>query len=197
MSIKKLAAGFFLGLGIWLFAAGNAHATEGQIELRNQIKEDSRCYAVSGYLPGEAQYNIVVICRDLIYPATAEATRYVVWITPTNSNTPQRIGELAFGKVLLKTKTPFSSMFVTQEKDTNVKTPSGTTVLRGNVRNIPFLDPNGTAAPSVLEPEATLSPSPTPAARGNVLSVFRTGAFITIAAIFIIIVMLVLVKPFK
>lgn len=197
MSKRKFVFSTAIGLFLTVFASKSVFASEGQIELRNQQQGQAHCYAVSGYLPGEAQYNILVICRNLVYPVSPEALKYVVWMTPSNGSAPRRLGDLAFGKVTYKTNIPFSSMFVTQEKDVNINAPTGPTVMRGNVRSIPFLEA-GSEPQLTDEPEATVSPSPSPAPRRtNVLSFLRSGAVLTVIAIFVVLLMLILVKPFK
>lgn len=196
MNIKKVSLGLLIATFFILIAGKATFASEGQIELRSTTGSQAQCYVLSGYLPGEAQYNILVICRNLIYPVSPEALRYVVWMTPTDGTAPKRLGDLALGKVTYKTNIPFSNMFVTQEKNTNINAPTGPTVMRGNVRPIPFLE--GTSQPQPdSSAEPILSPSPTPAPRSNVLSFLRSGAVITVISIFLILLMLILVKPFK
>lgn len=194
---KTLFTLLLVGIAM-IIASRSTSASEGQIELRNTTGSPSNCYALSGLLP-DTNYNILVICRNLLYPADPEAPRYVVWATPVTGSGSIRLGELGIGKAFFKTKTAFSSLFVTEERTADPKTPGGNLVMRGTVQNISFLgqpttpsqDDSGTENPLV-------TPSPTPVAQqGSIISRIGGGIIVTVIAVFVIILMLILVKPFK
>jgi len=193
LKLVTLIASF---LALLFISAGSASASEGFVDLKNSMGNDSRCHATSVFMP-DFNYTVLITCSDLIYPVNAELLYYVVWATPLQGGDPIRFGDLGFGKVMFRTPTSFSSIFITQERQNaaRIKTP-GTVVMRGNVRGIPFLQ----SANNAQAPEATdlpiLTPEPTVAPTG-LFSRFKTGTIVIIVSIFIIIAMLILVKPFK
>lgn len=192
--MKKIFTVAVLAISFFAFA-GTAQANEGQIELRNTVGQSPHCYAVSGLFPN-GEYNIEILCRDLIYPISSDLLTYVVWGTPANGGNPFKLGDLGVGKAYFKTKTAFTSLFVTQERDEGVRSPSGPVAMQGNVAPIPFLDTQSPAQPGV--PEATLAPTPSPTPRPSAIANFiRGGGIITAVAVFVVILMLILVKPFK
>lgn len=196
--MRKLICSGFLALGLLLVASRSTFASEGHITLLSTVGRPTECDVKSTLL---GDYNLLVSCSDLTYSVSEDLVYYVVWATPLAGANPIRLGDLALGRALLKTKTPFSGLFVTQEKTKNPKTPTGSTVMRGNVQTIATvgrpstsLAPNADGSPS----EPGSSPSPTAAASsGGVGSILRSGGVITAVAIFLIILMLILVKPFK
>lgn len=197
--MKKFLALFILTLALFGFATKSASASEGIVELRNTVGGQSRCFATSVLMP-DFNYNVLITCRDLIYPVSSEVLTYIVWATPLNSRDAIKLGELNFGKVQFKTKTSFSNIFITQEKDDNknVKFPAGQVAMRGNVQAIEFLDrPQENIQEEISSPEPTASPVPQPNQTSNTVRWLRTGGLITVVSIFIIIMMLILVKPFK
>jgi hypothetical protein len=58
------------------------------------------------------------------------------------------LGELGVGKAEFQTKDAFSSLFVTVEHDSNPRSPSGMTVMKGAVQNITFLERPTTPTPT-------------------------------------------------
>ena len=95
------------------------------------------------------KYRMLVGCRDLIYPGGAQIYYYVLWVNPADGGKAVKLGDLGLGKKQFDANKPFSSMFVTTEKTTKVKSPSGPTVMQGRVESITFL-------------ERPQSPTPTP-----------------------------------
>lgn len=183
----------FLGL---LLAATRVSASEGKTTLRNTIGQDATCDAKSALMT-DNKYTILITCRDLTYPPSVDTNAYIVWATPLNGGKPTRLGSLGYGRAEFRTSNPFASLFISREK---VNTQSlgrlaepGTIVMRGNVD----IDP---AAPPLIEEGSeegiTATPTPKPVT-SSLISKIGTGAIITIVSIVMIIIMLVIVKPFK
>ena len=193
--MRKIAVTLGLGLAIFFLSAGQASASEGIIQLRNTIGGQSRCFAESVLMP-DFNYTVLVSCRDLVYPVSSELLSYVLWASPIDGGSPIKLGDLSLGKVEFKTKTAFANLFATQERDNGVKNPGGPLVMRGSVEQIPLLqNPNLATEPQTSTPPlVTPFPSPAPS---NLISKLRSGAVVTVISIFLIIVMLILVKPFK
>jgi len=103
-------------------------------------------------------YNMLVSCRDLLYPADTTLFTYVLWGVPTAGGEPFKLGALGFGKADFTTKTPFTVLFVTAETDERVGSPSGDIVMQGSSQPITFLDKPTTPTPA---PSGKLSPTPT------------------------------------
>jgi hypothetical protein len=150
MKGHKLKIAIFLALPLFFFIFKNVKATEGTIELTSQTNEPYKCYAASLRMQN-LEYRILFSCRYLIYPVDETIFNYVMWATPRDGGNPLRLGALGLGKGEFKTKTPFSSLFVTTESKRDTKTPTGTVVMRGSVRAIEF-----------LEVETAPSPVPSP-----------------------------------
>lgn len=124
-------------LGVLLFLPKNVYSSEGQFELANLLGEKPRCFAISVLLTNN-QYNIIVTCRDLIYPADEQNSKYILWAR--NGDETQRLGSLGLGKASFNTKIAFNQLFVTLETDEKVKDPKGKVVMRGYLKDIPFLE---------------------------------------------------------
>ncbi|MBN1168632.1 hypothetical protein JXA63_01960 [Candidatus Woesebacteria bacterium] len=137
--IKSCLKILLVFLFIFVFSATKINASEGTIELESITSEDYRCYAVSIQMM-DWKYNILVTCRNLIYPAGDNIFRYVAWADPLEGNKPIKLGELGLGRASFNTKTPFSSIFVTTEVNQRAQEPEGPTVMMGNVERINFLD---------------------------------------------------------
>jgi hypothetical protein len=101
--------------------------------------KDYRCFVVSLGMQN-LEYRIPFACRDLLYPAGENIFTYIMWATPLEGDNPIKLGSLGLGKGEFKTKTPFSSLFVTTEKNSKTKIPTGVVVMRGIVEPIAFLE---------------------------------------------------------
>ena len=121
-------------------------ASDGTVELISTTNKDYRCFAASLLMQNNS-YTIVTSCRDLLYPGDEKVINYVVWVNPKEGGAPIRLGVLGYGKAQYNTKTPFSSMFVSVEENPNVKEPSGTIVMRGNVKPIGIFETTPTKTP--------------------------------------------------
>lgn len=142
---KLLTLVFFVFAAIFLITK-SAYALEGTAELRSTNKADYRCFASSLQMQ-DRKYNILVSCRDLIYPAEGQLFSYILWTIPTDGSSAIKLGELGKGKANFKTDIPFSSLFATTEFDNRTNVPEGNVVMTGNLQGISFLDRPTTPTP--------------------------------------------------
>ncbi len=193
--MKRLVfvAGLVLSLSfLKISLPANTHASEGIFELKNQTGEDARCYALS-VLMGDLSYKILASCRDILYPGGTEVFSYVAWINPADGGNPQRLGTLGVGKVEFKTKTAFTSIFVTKELNSNARQPGGTIVMQGGLQRITLLENPDLAeieTPELGEPEASPSPSPKASSRINIFRIGGAAAFVGIFLIILLVLFL-------
>lgn len=133
-----------------MLATSGIHASNGQINLTSTNGKNYRCYAMSSYM-ANSSYNVLISCKDLIYPPDEGLFKYVVWANPSEGSGPQRLGELGVGTALYKTRTAFSSLFVTTEENQNTRSPQGATVMTGRVNPIPILENENVPTPNPEE----------------------------------------------
>jgi hypothetical protein len=147
-------AAFLLISFTFLLIAVKVGASEGIVELESQTDEPYRCFATSLKMQTQ-EYRILFSCRYLIYPIDESIFNYVMWATPVDGSKVVRLGVLGLGKGELKTKIPFTTLFVTTESNKNTKTPSGSVVMEGDVKEIEFLgsEPTPTPEPSESDDE--------------------------------------------
>lgn len=195
MKLKYVLTGLIACLILVAFAS-QASASEGQAEMKNLVGDPSQCQVTSGLFAG-SEYNILVLCRDLVYRNNPEALYYIVWAQPTQGGDPIKLGDLGLGNALFKTKTSFNRVFATQERDRNVKKPTGVVAMSGNMHGFALFSTNSASPVAPTNPEPLITPSPTPMENTSFLSRFRTGGVITVVSVIVIIIMLVVVKPFK
>ena len=170
-------------VNLFIIANKDAYAVEGVVELRSTKGEDNRCYAPYVFMPN-ANFTILVSCRDLIYPPQPSLFNYIAWATPTDGKNPIRLGELGVGKASFNTKKPFSDLFVTIEQSRNPKTPTGEVIMTGSARGIDFLDRPISPTPTekVAEgEEVELTPKETTTRDKFVLALRRAGLVIFLA----------------
>ena len=132
--MKKVFLFLFLGIsftGLLVFA-GKTLASEGTIELESVTGAPYRCFAASIRMQN-LEYRIPMTCINLIYPADENIFNYILWATPSAGGNPLKLGALGLGRGEYKTKTSFSSLFVTTESNKDTKTPSGRVVMRGDI----------------------------------------------------------------
>jgi len=181
---------------VMLSLASEAKASEGFFELRNQVGEAARCHVTSGIMENQ-QFNLLTLCRDILYPGGTEVFQYVAWANPTDGGSPIRLGTLDLGKQLFKAREPFNSIFVTKELDNNPRSPEGQVVMQGTLQAIPFLgsvqtspqDFDSITTPSnELDSAATVTPSPTEQAQTN----SRTNVVRNIALVILVIFTIIL-----
>lgn len=136
-----------------LLQAPRAEASEGIVQLKNINGSNMRCFAMSTLLNRSSSYQLIIQCRNLIYPVEPEGMFYILWDNPiVKDPKPIRIGDLEFGKGSFNVGDPFSSLFITKEKTQSPNEPSNNKVMEGAIESILFLD---------TEPTPTLIPSPT------------------------------------
>lgn len=188
--MKKNLGSIALALAIFVLANSTARASEGTVELRNTVGSDARCFATS-VLMEDLNYNILVSCRDILYPGGTEVFSYVTWASPTDGSNPVKLGTLDLGKVVFETKKPFLSLFVTKEIDSRVRSPQGQVVMQGSVKQIELLEnPNSIVKeePDMIEPTVTPSPKP----KSSIINVFRLGG-VAAAVLLVLVIGLVFV----
>ncbi|KKQ85200.1 MAG: hypothetical protein UT08_C0009G0034 [Candidatus Woesebacteria bacterium GW2011_GWB1_38_8] len=146
--MKKVFLFLFLEIsftGLLVFA-GKTLASEGTIELESVTGAPYRCFAASIRMQN-LEYRIPMTCINLIYPADENIFNYILWATPSAGGNPLKLGALGLGRGEYKTKTSFSSLFVTTESNKDTKTPSGRVVMRGDIDEITFLKEATTPTP--------------------------------------------------
>jgi hypothetical protein len=136
-----------LTIGVFtLIAKREAYASEGFVELRSTVGQDTRCWA-SSLLMQDNAFTVTISCRDLIYPADVQVKRYIVWAVPTTGKDYINLGELEYGKRTFRTDKPFSTLLVSTETNPG-RAPAGTIVMRGNIQPISFLQRPTTPTPT-------------------------------------------------
>jgi len=132
--------------GIFLFSK-TSFASEGTVQLNSITDKSYRCFAASILMENET-YKLTVTCRDLIYPPQPDLFAYMVWGTPLDGDTSIKFGELGKGKASFETRTSFSNLFVTIEKNNSARKPEGQVVMRGAVEPITFLNGGTISTPT-------------------------------------------------
>lgn len=135
-----------------LFLTDIVSASQGTVELLSQTNDPTKCFAVSLRMQN-LEYRILFSCQYLIYPVDDTVFNYTMWAQPKDGGKTVKLGAVGLGKGEFKTKTAFSSLFVTTEKDSKTKTPEGKVVLRGNVEPIKFLEEELTPTPTLTPQE--------------------------------------------
>lgn len=182
---KSLLLGALL-LFAMSFSPSNTFASEGFVELTNRVGEDARCWAPS-VLMQDQNYNVLVSCRDIIYPGGVEVFDYVMWARPSAGGDPVRLGAIELGKKSFRTSTAYNALFVTKERSANPRSPEGPIVMQGTIQQVQLLDgsttPRPTSAPGQsIAPEESGEPIVTPAPQGGVAR-FLAGGIVTILGI--------------
>lgn len=170
----------------------SSNAKADEVNLRNRVGESARC-TVYSVLMRDLNYNLSLDCRDILYPGGETVFSYVLWGVPTDGGNHFRLGTLDFGKNQFKTKTSFSSLYVTKESQSNTRTPTGPVIMQGALERNEFLD--GSAPVSSLENELgepTPTPVSTPAPR-NLGRIFAAGGILAFIAIFGVILVIFVV----
>lgn len=169
-------------------------ASEGEIEMVNTAKDKYRCYALSVLLESVG-YRVLITCRDLIYPPQSEFLSYIVWAKPLDGGTPKRLGKLGVGKAEFRTQQSFASLFVTIEKGdgTNSRTPSGQTVMSGDIKAIDFLtkppsptptvNPDNNTEEEISTDEGKTTPDSTVSTKDKILLGLKRAGLVSIIAI--------------
>lgn len=176
---------------LFLTITGQTYASEGETTLTNRIGTQATCWMGSVFMQ-DLNYHIIGTCRNITYPGGAEIVNYVLWANPQAGGNPVRIGELGLGKFEYRTREPFGSVFVTIERDRNVRTPAGQTIMQGSMSPFTSLEGNAraTAKPSETTKQEEVSDlaTPTPTAKPTSgIARFLTGGIIAFLGLFAVI----------
>lgn len=195
--MKRILVGF-ASLVLFLGVVSQVHASEGQTTLTNRIGTQATCWVGSVFMQ-DLNYHLIGTCRNITYPGGAEIVNYVLWATPQAGGSAVRIGDLGLGKLEYRTKDPFSALFVTVERDRNIRTPSGTIIMQGSMEPFTTLEgkTRATSKPAeVAAPQETtadpLAPKPT-AAPASGIARFLTGGIIAFLGLFAVIFIIFIV----
>lgn len=205
--LKLISKLLFSTLLLFIISVGIVKASEGTVELESITAEDYRCYAAS-IQQMNWSYQILVTCRNLIYPAGDNIFQYIMWADPIAEGKPIKLGSLGLGRAKFGTKTPFSSLFVTTEVNNKAKEPQGPTVMIGNVDRITFLDepepaqvidvgddePEVTPTTTQQEPTPVIQDTPDTDNNRLVRGLRRAGIVIGIALVTIVGIVFVLTR---
>lgn len=168
MKLTKLA-GLVLGLAIFAISVNPARASEGQAALESKSIGGPKCLVNSVFI--DTTYHVLVTCRDLVTPYSAEVTRYNLWIYNTSLKRWVSLGRINQGKLYTNTSVKFDQLQVTAEAVSSPRQPSEFVVASGMV--VPFDFDKGSLA---LTPTPTPTPTPnaanivpSPVASGNVV----------------------------
>ncbi len=194
--MKKTLLGLAFAVVLIFGGSAAASASEGTFDLRNRVGEDARCTAYSGIM-ADSNYNILLLCQDILYPGDSRTiVNYVVWASPSAGGNPVRLGTVGLGRAIFKTKTQFSTLFVTIESSANPRTPSTEVVMQGSVQPNEFL--YGPAPTPEAGEELSESATPTPevaSAPRNLGRIFAAGGILAFIAIFgVILVIFVITR---
>lgn len=173
--------------------SSRANVYADEVNLRNITGETARC-TVYSVLMQDSNYNLLLDCRDILYPGGSSVFSYVLWAVPSDGGNQFRLGTIDFGKNFFKTRTAFNALYITKETNSNTRTPTGPIIMQGSVQRNEFLDgPAPTPNPNELG-----SPSPTPIATPaprNLGSIFAAGGVLAFLAIFgVILVIFVITR---
>ncbi len=107
---------------------------------------------------------------------------YVAWAKNAENGNPIKLGTLGVGKVEFKTKTTFSSIFVTKETNPSTRSPKGAVIMQGGLQKISLLeDPSQAEYKSELgQPEITPTPK---VQKSSGLNIFRLGGTLAVVAL--------------
>ena len=141
MQLIKILIGVILALAILPLFTNYTKASEGTTELRSTTGKDYRCFVASMRV---GNYKILVGCRDLIYPTGS----YVLWATSTEDDKPIKLGTLDYGRKEFSSNKAFSSLFVTIESSSKVKSPTGAVVMQGTTQPLSLLERPTTPTPT-------------------------------------------------
>lgn len=205
--------GFFIIviiLFLMLFTAKPALASEGIVELTNINGAGARCFAMSTSVNRSTNFQILVQCRNLIYPIEPAGTYYVLWAVPRLKDAkPWNLGDIGFGKGIFSAPDVFTKLFITKELNLSPNQPSNDKVMEGNIQPISFLGTIPTPTPTPL-PALKISPTKSPAMintnqisqapqqkSGGSFTVIILIIFLIIVIIFIIAIIIYIINRFR
>ena len=192
--MKRILVFLIVFVALFGLAAKSTHASEGQFVLTNRVGEQSTCWFGS-VLMKDQNYKILYSCRNLSYPGGTEVFSYVVWANLIDSDKPLRLGTLDLGKGEFVSKKAFSSLYVTKELNSNVKSPSGPVVMQGGLQPL-SAELEGGSQVIVTEPDLispTSSPVSDEVAKKSSSSIFRLGGILAFIILFVVVLMVILI----
>lgn len=192
---------------ILLIPVIKAEATEGIIELSSLDGSNARCFAMSTVLNRSTNYQVMIQCKNLIYPLENNSEYYILWATNNDEKrTTRRIGDIGLGKITFTTRPEFLNLFITKEQNSFPKEPSTQKIMQGNIKPITFLEspptPTPTLNPAQIKPTNQSSPilsiTPTPAPKTNTAGlVIKTITIILAIVVIIIIIVIAIYTIYK
>lgn len=217
--MRKLLAISVLILSVFFIFSFKAEANEGVIELDSARDTNPRCFVMSTLVNRSRTYNLLVTCKNLIYPVEGNGRYYILWSVPEpdpdkrenerqneREERPERIGDIKFGKEMFKTRKPFSELFITVENERSPREPSNNRIMEGFVDSVEFLDNTGfeedeeselTPTPSV-SPAASVTPTKAPENRsGGIFPAIITIIVLVITIIFIMGIVIYIVNKVR
>lgn len=188
--MKKQLSLLMVLLPIFLFIiSSDAHASEGETYLSSQDGSASECKAYSVLMPN-LSFEILMTCRNLIYPGNANQFNLIAWAEPSDGGNPIRLGELGVGKVQFDTNEAFSRIFVTREGSSRPRNPGTNVVMSGSVEPIPFRNGSQPQARPTSESVQTPTPTPATAQTGNFFSrLFSPGRIVAFLGVILLLVL--------
>ena len=194
MKTIRLSITIIFATILFFLAASTTRASEGNADLVSTTGQNIRC-SVNSVLGRDFTYTLLVNCRDLIYPPAPDLFSYVLWLIPVKEGDPQKLGELGVGKAEFKTPNAFSGLFVTKERDTNVRSPSILVVMQGQIQPVSFLEGPVTPAPQISpSPEAAKEITKGPGILGQI---GRAFAVLLLVIFFFIIIIVAAILTFR
>ena len=185
---KKSLAISFLAL-FFLVLPSNVDASERHYKLKNLVGESARCEVDAILMPNQ-EYQMLIGCRDIVYPGGESIFSYALWGNPEAGGNPVYLDTLGVGKITVETRTAFSSMFVTRETTNKPRNPVGTIVMQGSLERSDFLDnPNAVQLPASELGEPEVSPTPT-IVQGRSVNIAQIGGVVGFFLLFGIILMI-------
>lgn len=147
----KRLAGLIIGLTAVFFLAGTALASEGETNLAPVNVNGPACKAFSVFT--DNRYQLMLTCRNLITPYSAEITRYILWVYNSEQKRWLSLGRINQGKLVTSVNFKFEQLQVTAEEG-SPREPSDRIVAQGLVQPFNF---DAKTAPVI-----TATPTPTP-----------------------------------
>jgi hypothetical protein len=183
MKIIKQFSILFSMLFSFLLTIQTVNASEGTVELKSTTNSNYRCYATSIQMI-DLNYNVSITCRDLLYPSGDDIFNYMLWATQVKDGKPLKLGALGLGRAAFKTIVPFSNLFVTTESNVKSKTPTGTTVMAGDVKPIAFLQETKPQPEETQTPAEEETPTPTgQSTKDRLVSGLKRAALVSLFAL--------------
>lgn len=156
-SMNKALASIITLLVLTAVFTKTAVASEGAVKLNPTTGDGPVCLANSVYIDGA--YHLLMTCRGLVTPYSAEVTRYALWQYDATSKKWMFVGRLNQGKFDGVAQSKFNDLQVTAEQVSSPRQPSEFVVAKGTV--VPFEFDKSTTPVVTSNPSATPTPTPT------------------------------------